>query len=348
MGPKMTAMYSVISLILLTLATGCVSKSTFQELNDHANKLDTDLTELQSRHHDLQNQLETLLQEKANLENTKANLLHDKAALESAHATIRDEKAEVDNANAALLKDKETLTAGNRELEGILAAREDALSKKIAALRQEMVDQMDDCTSHLADQVRQLGERNQQITAQTELLNTAAAANDRLTQELQQLRTEKEAVVQQTGSTYQALIDKMKSEIDNGQITISELKGKLTVNLVDAILFDSGKAEIKTDGLNVLQKVIDILKEVSDKTIRIEGHTDNVPIVGGLAQKYSSNWELAAARAVNVAKFLQERGIDPHFLNAVAHGEYKPVADNDSESGRARNRRIEIVLANQE
>jgi chemotaxis protein MotB len=126
------------------------------------------------------------------------------------------------------------------------------------------------------------------------------------------------------------------------------LKGKLTVNMVDAILFDSGKAEVKTDGLAVLQKVINILKTLNDKAIRIEGHTDNVPIRGLLAARYPTNWELSAARAINVTRYLQEQGVDPLVLSAVAFGEYKPVAANESEEGRTRNRRIEIILVPKE
>jgi len=355
MGNGKNTTIFLITLLFVVTATGCVSKSTYQDLDDHASKLDKELSQLQNRHNDLQKQQELLLQEKIGLENDKAALIQDKTSLENAQEVLTQEKSDLENANGILTKDKDALATGNKELEAILAAREDALSKKIAGLRQEMTNHVEECTRHLAGQSRQIDERNQQITKQTEQINTCAssltatlAANQQLTQERQQLRAEKEAVAQQLGSTYQALIDKMKSEIDNGQITISELKGKLTVNLVDAILFDSGKAEIKAEGLLVLQKVVDILKEVSGKTIRIEGHTDNVKIVGVLAQRYPSNWELAAARAVNVARFLQDRGIDPHNLNAVAHGEYKPVAENDSEPGRARNRRIEIVLANQE
>lgn len=353
---------SLTTLIFLTLSSGCVSKATFQNMADQATKLDSDLSELQRRHSDLQKQQELLRQDKAGLENDKATLLKDKGDLELTQEVLRQEKAALENDTAALSRDKAAMAASNRELEAILAAREDTLSKKIAGLRQEMTSHVAECTRHLAEQNRQIGECQQQISVQSgqlqgrdlkiseqaELLTTNSATNERLNQELQQLRAEKEAVTQQMGSTYQALIDKMKSEIDNGQITISELKGRLTVNLVDAILFDSGKAEVKAEGLKVLQKVVDILKDVSGKSIRIEGHTDNVPIIGGLAQKYPSNWELAAARAVNVARFLQERGINPHTLNAVAHGEYKPVAENETEIGRAKNRRIEIILANQE
>jgi chemotaxis protein MotB len=136
----------------------------------------------------------------------------------------------------------------------------------------------------------------------------------------------------------------MKGEIDKGQVTISELRGKLTVNMVDAILFDSGKAEIKPEGLVVLGKVIEILKSVNDKAIRIEGHTDSNPITGTLAQRYPTNWELSSARAITVARYLQKQAIDPTLLSAAGFGEFKPVADNASAEGRAKNRRIEIVL----
>ena len=136
----------------------------------------------------------------------------------------------------------------------------------------------------------------------------------------------------------------MKTEISQGQVTISELKGKLTVNLVEAILFDSGRAEVKPGGLVVLGKVIEILRTVTDKAVRIEGHTDNVPITGALAQRYPSNWELSAARAITVARYLQKQAIDPAGLSATGFGEYKPVADNSTVEGRAKNRRIEIVL----
>jgi chemotaxis protein MotB len=140
----------------------------------------------------------------------------------------------------------------------------------------------------------------------------------------------------------------MKTEISKGQVTISELKGKLTVNMVDSILFDSGKAEVKQGGLEVLRKVISILKDVTDKSIRIEGHTDNVQIIGALAKRYPTNWELSSARAINVARYLQEQGIDPGLLSAVAYGEWKPVGDNDTQEGKAKNRRIEIILVPKE
>ena len=155
---------------------------------------------------------------------------------------------------------------------------------------------------------------------------------------------EVQAVKEETSKTYAAMIEKMKSEIAEGQVTITELKGRLTVNLVDAILFDSGKADIKPEGRQVLQKVAEVIGQAEDKAIRVEGHTDNVKISPALARAFPSNWELSAARAINVARYLQRLGVDPALLSAAAYGEYRPVSENDTPEGRAKNRRIEIVL----
>lgn len=153
-----------------------------------------------------------------------------------------------------------------------------------------------------------------------------------------------EAVKEETSKTYAQMIEKMKSEIAEGQVTITELKGRLTVNMVDAILFDSGKADIKPEGRQVLQKVVEVIGQVEDKAIRVEGHTDNVKISPALARAFASNWELSAARAVNVTRYLQRLGVDPTLLSAAAYGEYRPVSENETPEGRAKNRRIEIVL----
>jgi chemotaxis protein MotB len=153
------------------------------------------------------------------------------------------------------------------------------------------------------------------------------------------------AEIEKTKKSYEDLTAGLQSEIAAGQIQITQLKGKLTVNLVDKILFDSGRAEIKGDGTKVLDKVASVLNGVADKNIRIEGHTDNVPISGALTSKYASNWELSTARATSVARYLQDQDkVDPTRLVAAGYGEYHPIASNDSAEGRAQNRRIEIVL----
>ncbi|MBI5343409.1 MAG: OmpA family protein [Deltaproteobacteria bacterium] len=228
-------------------------------------------------------------------------------------------KARVANLSGDLEKstgERDKFSADNKELENLLKAKSDSLSQTIMDLRQKIG-----------------GLENE---------------NARLKQEVAALQKAQEEKVQKVSKTYEDLLVKMKGEIAKGEVTISELKGKLTVNMVDAILFDSGKAEVKTEGQAVLQKVISILKDVKDKAIRTEGHTDNVQIIGMLAKKYPTNWELSAARAINVTRYLQEQGLDPAILSAVAYGEYKPVAANDTPEGKQKNRRIEIILVPKE
>jgi len=137
----------------------------------------------------------------------------------------------------------------------------------------------------------------------------------------------------------------VRPNIDEGNIEITNLKGELSVNVLDKILFDSGKTTIKREGLAVLTRVGDILKNVKDKKIVVEGHTDNVPIGPKLINKFASNWELSTARAISVMNYMTEQYKLNRSLMAVkGYGPYKPVATNDSAEGRAQNRRVVIVV----
>lgn len=163
--------------------------------------------------------------------------------------------------------------------------------------------------------------------------------------QLERERIAREARIAKMKSTYDALVGKLEEEIKRGEITISELQGRLTVNMVERILFDSGSADIKPGGLKVLARVGEILRNVQDKDIMVEGHTDSVPISSRLRDRFPSNWELSSARAASVVHFLQDRaGIPGERLAIVGYGPYRPVADNDTPEGREQNRRIQIVL----
>ena len=162
---------------------------------------------------------------------------------------------------------------------------------------------------------------------------------------IEELSVSDKEKVSEIKGTYEALIEEMKKEIEEGKIEITTLQEQLTVNVLDQVLFDSGSAEIKPEGIEVLDRVGKILKELDDKTIVVEGHTDNVPISPTLKRKYPTNWELSTARATTVVRYLQEKvGIDPSMLKAAGLSEYRPVADNSTEEGKSRNRRIEIIL----
>jgi chemotaxis protein MotB len=113
------------------------------------------------------------------------------------------------------------------------------------------------------------------------------------------------------------------------------------ISLADHLLFKSGESAINPMGYSVLDKIIKSIK-TTGYAVRIEGHTDNVPIH---TEKYPSNWELSADRAIKVLKyFIRYGNVSPTRLSAVGYADAKPVAENDSDENKARNRRVEIVL----
>jgi len=141
----------------------------------------------------------------------------------------------------------------------------------------------------------------------------------------------------------------MRAALESRDVTISQLQGKLTVNILDRVLFDSGEAELKPDGSVVLRKVADILAQHSNLKVHVIGHTDNIPIRASARSKFASNWELSTARAIAAVRFLTESaGVDPRRLGALGYGEFRPVADNSTAEGRARNRRIAITILSEE
>jgi chemotaxis protein MotB len=137
----------------------------------------------------------------------------------------------------------------------------------------------------------------------------------------------------------------LDSYLQNKQLGIKREKQRITLQLSDQILFDSGSPELKPQGVALLRNVGKVINSrLGDLEIQIGGHTDNIPI-SSKNSPWPSNWALSAARAVNVVRLLESgAGIDPDLLSAVGYGEYRPIADNATAAGRARNRRIEMVL----
>lgn len=167
----------------------------------------------------------------------------------------------------------------------------------------------------------------------------------RLKEDIAKVSKEKEAELDRLRHTHDDMIESLRKEIDTGEIRITRLADRLSVNIVDKILFPSGEASITPEGTKVLERVGQVLARSHDKIIRVEGHTDNVPTGKHLRATFPTNWELSAARATNVIRFLVEHaGIDPNLSEVVGMGEYHPVADNGTVAGRSQNRRIEIIL----
>lgn len=176
----------------------------------------------------------------------------------------------------------------------------------------------------------------------TDLTQTKAQKSE-LEGNLNEVKTKKEVLEEKT-ETYENLVSSLESEINDGKVKISQMKDRLTVNLIDKILFDSGSTKIENEGKEALNKIASVLKDIDDKRIQVEGHTDDVPVGRSLRGKFPTNWELSSARATSVVKHLAEMGVPTAKLSASAYSKYNPVADNDTEAGRSQNRRIEIVL----
>jgi len=161
----------------------------------------------------------------------------------------------------------------------------------------------------------------------------------------QQELKEQETQISRVTDTYKNLIENLSQEIDEGKIRIDQSETRLKLNLVDKILFPSGSATLTNKGREVLDKVGFALKDINDRRIMIEGHTDDVPLSPKLEKIYGSNWGLSALRATSVVRYLhEEAGIDPRLLGATGYSMYRPLHDNDSPQGRQANRRIEIIL----
>jgi chemotaxis protein MotB len=139
------------------------------------------------------------------------------------------------------------------------------------------------------------------------------------------------------------LESQLSSEIDDNEVQVDMLEKGLVITFVSEVLFNSGKADLRTDSLSKLDKVASVLKTtVSDLNVGIEGHTDNVPIKHS---GWKSNWELSTARALSVVHHLEDKeGIDPKRLSATGYGEFRPVASNATKAGKQENRRVEIVI----
>ncbi len=199
------------------------------------------------------------------------------------------------------------------------------LQQQNAALASDKADLQKDMTAD-RQKIADLEEKN---TAAAQEKNALLAANAQRQQQ------------------YEKLVLGLADEVKKGQLQVRQYQNMLAVDLAEQIFFDSGRATLKKEGRKVLKKVAGALKWYENKVIRVVGHTDNVPVAKSLRTTFPSNWELSVARATNVVRFLQEAGIPPERMVASGHGEYDPVASNDTAEGRQKNRRIEIMLIDQ-
>ena len=186
------------------------------------------------------------------------------------------------------------------------------------------------------------------LTTANQALNAALADNVKASGQIEALQKQIYDLQQDKATstaTAVGLEDEMRQDLESKDITISQLQGKLTLSILDKVLFKSGEAELQPEGEAVMRKIAAFLDGHPRLKIHVVGHTDNIPIRPEARSRFASNWELSTARALAAVHFLTERaGLDPRRVGAVGYGENRPVADNATAEGRAKNRRIAIII----
>lgn len=366
--------------VLVITGGGCVStdthSKTLSELeaakklsSQQAAELEALKKKSQAQTGELQQQLASLQQnfdqessQRKAAEQQAASLAQERAALEARSGELQSKLDRLEQEKGQLNSELGTVQGQIKDLEGKMASGNASAQEEIMKLQRHATD-LEANAARIAQEREQLRREQSQLTTSLEQerqrLKTEAEEKARLATEREQLKEEqsqlnarleqeraaKEEEIRRLTKTQEELSRSLQDEIAKGNITIQQVRDRLTINMVDRVLFDSGQAQVKPAGLKVLKQVSDVLNKITDKQIRIEGHTDNVPISTKLQDRFKTNWELSTARATTVVRYLIDQGgVQPQALSAVGYADTHPIAGNDSEAGRSSNRRIEIVL----
>ncbi len=222
----------------------------------------------------------------------------------------------------------------------------DNLAQAFRNVRSTLETQIDDF-SKLRSQNDQLEEALQKLEARLQNV-------ERLKKELEKVRADREAQeaklakVRHEVQTVGREIDRITKALEDKfgkSLRVTQHQDRLVLTMLGQILFKSGQAKLTPLGLDIMKQVGEVLATLPNKNVQVEGHTDNNPIYGRLQQQYPTNWELSTARATTVLRFLIEQtGMNPQDFSAAGYAETRPAVDNNTEEGRAQNRRVEIVL----
>ena len=277
----------------------------------------------------------------------------------SKYEALQAEHQQTTSERDQLLKDKAALEDKIAALQTKLdemqskAQQLDAELAQTSAILDSKKKELQSTQSRLDTTQNQLKATSSELDATSQRLETAKSslseASDVLAKKDQALKEKEEelqkasAYMKRTNELYDQLVGELKNEVAAKQVKVKEMKDGINVNLSEDILFPSGSADLNKSGQEVITRVSNKLAG-KEYQIIVVGFTDNVPIRGNLAKRYPTNWELAGARAASVVRLLESTGIDSTKLIASSYGDNFPVASNDTEEGRAQNRRIEIRL----
>lgn len=214
----------------------------------------------------------------------------------------------------------------------------------INAEQAQKIGELEEDLAALEAQVRDLGEEADQLRRKLagKVKETGAlqADIDEMRQALAELERRR-ALAEESLASFRDLVSRFQAMIDAGTLRVRVIDGRMVVELATDILFPPGAATLSVDGKNTISEVAKVLASIPDRDFQVAGHTDNVPIS---TERFPSNWDLGAARAITVTRLLVDAGLPAERVSAASYADTMPVSENDTKEGRANNRRIEIVV----
>lgn len=304
-------MLKKITLLVITLLTlnSCVSKKVYQELETKFNNLRSSNLELLKEKDELiasKKRLETDLEE---LKNNYSELKNKKLILENEYASLQNKHKNLEESFANLSNQSSKKLAEQAQKNQELLAELEAKELKLAAE-----------SSRLEKLQKELKLRSEQID------------------ELQSLINAKEAQMQQLKNAISSALHNFEGK----GLTVVHKNGKIYVSMENKLLFNSGSWAVGAEGKKAVEQLASVLAENKDINVLIEGHTDDVPYTGSTL---IDNWDLSVKRATAIVRILENKGVNPTQITAAGRSEFVPVDSNKNAEGKAKNRRIEIILA---
>jgi chemotaxis protein MotB len=205
------------------------------------------------------------------------------------------------------------------------------------AAHQKDLEARDARAKMLSDKLLALGQDVSRLETERSGLGGELEQAQKRMEELKKAQAQAEARAAQ----FRKLVTQFKALTDSGKLKVEIRENRMIIALGDKILFDPCKTELTPEGKEALSQVTAVLKDMQNRNFQVAGHTDNVPIK---SPKFRSNWDLSAARAVEVVNFMISAGLDGKRLSAAGYADMSPVAPNDTPENKAKNRRIEITL----
>ncbi|MEZ4408119.1 MAG: OmpA family protein [Polyangiales bacterium] len=202
----------------------------------------------------------------------------------------------------------------------------------------EQLEAIQATNAAMTRRLEELGENVSRLQAEGARTQNELTAAQQREAELRRRQQQAEARL----ATYRNMLSQFQSMISAGQLRVRIVRGRMVIELPAGILFDSGRAELRGPGQEVLRQVAQVLSSITGREFLVAGHTDNVQL--GRGARYADNWELSAQRAINVVRFLVQNNVPGARLGAAGYADNQPVNENDTEEHRALNRRVEIVL----